>query len=238
MAQWRHAATVLGLLAGLTVPTIAEAADGSDTNRWRAHLGADLGSWVRSVPWPRRVGGPSGSRDYLGVLGVRRLGLGTGLGRGFRDRFVAGLRLDYEISRAVQRSLVPSAEARAMTVTAMPYFTVMFDRKHVVRQYLSVRAGMGGGLLTVTDPSPLDRPERSSSLLFPAIGLDVGAHAFVSSDVSLDGSVGLEHRWEYMRDTTPGTIPDGAAQLERDAGHRRFGRRFNASIVVAVSRWF
>ena len=113
MVAWRHAAVVLGLVAGLGVPTPAAAADGSDTNRWRAHLGTDLGSWVRSVPWPHRIGGPSGSRDYLGVVGVKRLRLGGGLGHGFRDRFVVGMRLDYEISRGVQRSLVPNAEARA-----------------------------------------------------------------------------------------------------------------------------
>lgn len=237
MVAWRHAAVVLGLLGGLGVCTSAAADDGSDTNRWRAHLGADLASWVRSVPWPRRVGGPIGSRDYLGIVGVRRLRLGTGIGHGFRDRFVAGLRLDYEISRGVQRSLVPNAEARAITVTATPYLTMMFDRKHRVRPYLSVRAGMGGGLLTVRDPSPLDRPERSSSLLFPTFGLDMGAHAFVSPDVSLDGSVGFDHRWEMMRDTSPG-LPGDTGDLAGDAGHRPFGRRTNASIVLAVSRWF
>ncbi|MCA9654623.1 MAG: hypothetical protein H6712_10015 [Myxococcales bacterium] len=238
MVAWRHAAVVLGLVAGLGVPTPAAAADGSDTNRWRAHLGTDLGSWVRSVPWPHRIGGPSGSRDYLGVVGVKRLRLGGGLGHGFRDRFVVGMRLDYEISRGVQRSLVPNAEARAVTMTAMPYFTVMADPHHIVRPYLSLRAGLGGGLVTVRDASPLDRPERSSSLIYPLLGLDLGAHAFVSPDVSLDGSVSLDHRWETMRDTTPAPVVPGGADLQDDAGHQAFGRRYNASIVLAVSRWF
>lgn len=237
MVPWRHAAVVLGLTTCLGAPSSARAEDGSDTNRWRAHLGADLASWVRSVPWPRRIGGPSGSRDYLGVIGVRRLRLGTGIGHGFRDIFIAGLRLDYEISRGIQRSLVPDAEARAVTITATPYLTMMFDPKHRVRPYVSVRAGLGGGLLTVRDPSPLDRPERSSSLLYPTFGIDMGAHAFVSPDVSLDGSVGLSHRWEQMRDTSP-DLAGVTADLEDGAGHRPFGRRYNASIVLAVSRWF
>ena len=120
----------------------------------------------------------------------------------------------------------------------MPYLTVMFDDKHVTRPYMTLRAGGGGGLLTILDPSPLDRPERSSSLLFPGLGLDVGAHTFVSPDVSIDGMIGVDHRWEYLRGTTPGDVPEGTAMVRDDMGHQSFGRRWNASIVLAVSRWF
>lgn len=239
MIRCRRLALTLGLTAGLLAsPPATAAPDGSDTNRWRAHLGADLGSWVRQTPWPRVQQGPSGSRDHFGFIGFRRLNLNMGLGHGFRDRFVAGLRLGYEISRGVQRSLVPEAEARAITVDAMPYLTVMFDDKHVMRPYLTLRAGLGGGLVTILDPSPLDRPERSSSLLMPGLGLDVGTHAFVSSDVSIDGMISLDHRWEYMRGTTPQDVPEGTEQLRRDMGHVSFSRRWNTSIVLAVSRWF
>lgn len=238
MVSIRLGAAILGLLVGSWANTAQASPDGSDTNRWRAHMGADLGSWVRQNPWPRVADGPVGSRDHFGFIGFRRLRLGLGVGHGFGDRFVAGLRLDYEISRGVQRSLVPDGDARAITMTAMPYLTVMFDDKHVVRPFLSLRVGMGGGLLTVLEPSPLDRPERSSSLLFPAVGLDLGAHAFVSPEVSLDGMVSLDHRWEYLRGTTPSSVPEGTAQVEADAGHQSFGRRLNTSIVLAVSRWF
>lgn len=230
----------LGVLAAVLLgPAAAQAApDGSDTNQWRAHLGAELGSWVRQVPWPRFAEGPSGSRDYFGPIGFRRLQLHTGLGHGFRDRFVAGLRLDYEISRGIQRSLHPTAESRAITVNATPYVTFMFDDKNVVRPFVSFRAGLGGGLLTIKDPSPLDRPERSSSLLYPLLGLDLGAHAFVSPNVSLDGTVSVEHRWEYLRGTTPSAVPEGTALVEATAGHQSFNRRYVASIGLAVSRWF
>jgi hypothetical protein len=214
------------------------APDGSDTNRWRAHLGGDLGSWVRQTPWPRYAEGPSGSRDTFGFIGLRRLQLHSGIGHGFRDHLVAGIRLDYEISRGVQRSLDPHAEARAITVGAMPYFTMMFDDKNVVRPYVSLRAGLGGGLLTIVDASPTDRPERSASLLYPILGLDLGAHAFVSSNVSLDGTVSVEHRWEYLRGTTPSSVPEGTPRVSADAGHLSFNRRYVASIGLAVSRWF
>ncbi|MCA9710966.1 MAG: hypothetical protein KDK70_34310 [Myxococcales bacterium] len=239
MARRRLRAGLLGLGVGLLVAQAAHAApDGSDTNRWRAHLGTDLGSWIRQTPWPRVQEGPVGSRDAFGFVGLHRLALQTGLGHGFRDRFVAGLRLGYEISSGIQRSLVPDAEARAITVDAMPYLTVMFHDKHVVRPYLTLRAGLGGGLLTILDPSPLDRPERSSSLLFPELGIDVGTHAFVSSDVSIDGMLGVDHRWEYLRGTTPRDVPEGTAMVRHDMGHQSFGRRWNTSIVLAVSRWF
>ncbi|MCH9686417.1 MAG: hypothetical protein K0V04_33600 [Deltaproteobacteria bacterium] len=239
MVRRRRWTARLGLVVGLlAAPGTVAAEDGSDTNRWRVHLGADLGSWVRQTPWPRVPDRIAGSRDHFGFIGLRRLHLGMGIGHGFRDRFVAGLHLQYEISRGIQRTLAPGAEARAVTVGAMPYFTVMFDRKHVVRPYLSIRAGMGGGLLTVLDPSPLDRPERSSSLLYPLLAFDVGAHAFVSPDVSLDGMLSVEHRWEYLRGTTPSMVPEGTAQIRSEAGHLSFGRRFSTSIVLAVSRWF
>lgn len=229
-------ATTLGALLAAT-PAHA-APDGSDTNQWRVHLGGELGSWVRQTPWPRYAEGPSGSRDHFGFIGLRRLQLHTGLGHGFRDRFVAGLRVGYEISRGIQRSLHPTAEARAITVDATPYITFMFDDKNVVRPYVSLRAGIGGGLLTITDPSPLDRLERSSSLLYPLLGLDLGAHAFVSPNVSLDGTVSLEHRWEYLRGTTPSSVPTGTEMIRADMGHTSFNRRYVTSIGLAVSRWF
>jgi hypothetical protein len=229
----------LGLGLAMLGPRVAAAApDGSDTNRWRAHVGGELGSWVRQVPWPRYETGPSGSRDHFGFIGLRRLQLHTGIGHGFGNRFVAGVRIGYEISRGIQRSLDPSAEARAITVDAMPYFTFMFDEKNVVRPYVSVRAGFGGGLVTLKDPSPLDRPQRSSSLLYPILALDLCAHAFVSSNVSLDGMVSLEHRWEYLRGTTPSTVPQGTAMVEASAGHLSFNRRYVTTIGLAVSRWF
>lgn len=230
----------LGLGLAMLGPAATASAypDGSDTNRWRIHLGGELGSWVRQVPWPRYTTGPSGSRDHFGPIGYRRLQLHSGLGYGFRDRFVAGLRLDYEISRGIQRSLDPSAEARAITVDAMPYLTFMFHDKNVVRPYVSVRLGLGGGLVTIRDPSPIDRPQRSSSLLYPIFGLDLGAHAFVSSNISLDGTVSLDHRWEYLRGTTPITAPDGAARVSASDGFQSFNRRYVTSIGLAVSRWF
>lgn len=233
----RALAAVLGSAIVLAAPAALAAPDGSDTNRWRAHLGADLGSWVRQVPWPRTAEA-SGSRDHFRFLGHQRLLLHGGLGHGFRDVLVAGLCLDYEISRGIQRSLHPTAEARAITVSAMPYLTVMFDDKNVVRPYLSMRMGFGGGLVTILDPSPLDRPERSSSLLYPALGLDLGAHAFVAPNVSLDGVVSVDHRWEYLRGTTPSSVPEGTAEVSADAGHESFNRRFVASIGLSVSRWF
>src|SRR5690606_39576524 len=142
MVPARTLALAVGATLGvvLAAPPVQAAPDGSNTNRWRTHLGAELGSWVRQTPWPRLAGGVTGSRDHFGFIGLRRLQLHTGLGRGFRDRFVAGLRLDYEISRGIQRSLDPGAEARAITVSAMPYLTVMFDDKNVVRPYVSVHA--------------------------------------------------------------------------------------------------
>jgi hypothetical protein len=229
----------LGLGLAMLGSRPAQAApDGSDTNRWRVHLGGELGSWVRQTPWPRYTEGPSDGRDHFRPIGYQRLQLHSGLGRGFRDVLVVGLRMDYEISRGIQRSLHPTAEARAITVNATPYVTLMFDDKNVVRPFVSLRVGLGGGLLTIRDPSPLDRPERSSSLLYPLFGLDLGAHAFVSSNVSLDGTVSVEHRWEYLRGTTPSTVPEGTAMVRADMGHTSFNRRYVASIGLAVSRWF
>lgn len=234
-----RSALALGLGLAMLGPAPAVAApDGSDTNQWRVHLGGELASWVRQVPWPRVAVGPSGSRDHFRPIGYQRLHLHTGIGRGFRDRFVVGMRLDYEISRGIQRALDPGAEARAITVDAMPYFTFMLEDKNIVRPFVSVRAGLGGGLLTITDPSPLDRPQRSSSLLYPVLGLDLGAYAFVSHNVSLDGTVSVEHRWEYLRGTTPSTVPEGTRMFEAAAGHQSFNRRYVTSIGLAVSRWF
>lgn len=230
----------LGLGLAMLGPAMSASAypDGSDTNRWRIHLGGELGSWVRQVPWPRYTEGPSGSHDDFSFIGYRRLQLHSGLGYGFRDRFVAGLRLDYEISRGIQRSLDPDAEARAITMNAMPYVTFMFDDKNVVRPFVSLRAGLGGGLVTIKDPSPIDRPQRAASVLYPIFGLDLGAHAFVSTNVSLDGTVSVEHRWEYLRGTTPTSVADGTAIVSARDGFQSFNRRYVTSIGLAVSRWF
>jgi hypothetical protein len=56
--------------------------------------------------------------------------------------------------------------------------------------------------------------------------------------VSLDGTVSAEHRWEYLRGTTPAGVPEGTAQVRESAGHQSFNRRWTVSIGIAVSRWF
>ena len=80
----------------------------------------------------------------------------------------------------------------------------------------------------------------------PTLGLGLGAHAFVTEDVSIDGLFTVDHRWEYARlkgglsgatelAIEPTTDPD---LVSMQAGHRPFGRRFTIALGIAVSRWF
>jgi len=109
-----------------------------------------------------------------------------------------------------------------------------------------VRGGVGGALVALDGSSPIDRPRAAMSLLTPSVGIGVGAHAFVSHEVSVDGYFGVDHRWEYMRlrggfdGTTDlvGEPPSDEAELEMRAGHHPFGRRMHMALGIAVSRWF
>ncbi len=216
----------------------------SDLDRFRVHLGMDLANWLRQTPWPRSGAGPVGPRDDAAFVGYRRLGLGFGLGHGFSDMLVAGVRFEYEVTRGLQRSPWQAERSpRALGLSAMPYLEVMMVRKAMVRPYFMVRAGVGGSIVTTDGSSPLEnRAGDTLSLLHPSFGLGLGAHAFISPEVSLDGSVTVDHRWEFARH--PGALPSpeatamGALEVAQQAAHRPFGRRFSTALVFSVSRWF
>lgn len=210
----------------------------SDLDRWRAHLAVDLVGWVRHAPWPREGSGPVGPSDGIGVPGGSRFALGFGIGHGFADRLVVGLNLEYEATRGLQRTAQePESDPRAMGFSAMPYVEVMLVRKAMVRPYVSARLGIGGSTVTSDGSSPAEnRPGDALSLLYPSFGLGLGAHGFVTREVSIDGSVHVDHRWEFAR--LPGPLPDPAQVQLDDVRHNAFGRRFTATLVFGVSRWF
>ncbi|MBL4685088.1 MAG: hypothetical protein JKY37_10905 [Nannocystaceae bacterium] len=216
----------------------------SDLDRFRLHFGVDLANWLRSTPWPHTGTTTVGPRDDPAFLGYRRLGLGLGIGHGFADAWVAGVRFEYEITRGMQRTPWKAEKsARSVGLSAMPYLEVMMARNARVRPYLMVRGGLGGSLVTTDGSSPLERQAgRTLSLIHPSIGVGTGAHAFISPEVSLDGSVTLDHRWEFARH--PGALPDAAGlamgeiAVVKQAAHRPFGRRFSTALVISVSRWF
>ncbi|MEM6996520.1 MAG: hypothetical protein AAF721_38810, partial [Myxococcota bacterium] len=145
----------------------------SDLERFRAHLGLDLANWLRQSPWPRSGAGPVGPRDDPAFLGYRRLGLGFGLGRGFSDVLVAGIRFEYEVTRGMQRTpWVAERSPRALGFSAMPYLEVMMVRKALVRPYFMVRGGIGGSLVTTDGSSPIEhRVGDTLSLLHPSFGV-------------------------------------------------------------------
>lgn len=216
----------------------------SDLNRFRAHLGLDLVGLIRQTPWPRFGAGPVGPRDDAAALGYRRLGLGFGLGRGFADVVVIGVNFEYEITRGLTRTpWEPERSPKAIGFSALPYAEFMMARHKLVRPFFMVRAGVGGSIVTTDGSSPLEhRAGDTLSLLHPSIGAGLGAHAFLSPDVSLDGMVSFDHRWEYARG--PRALPDpSSATMDttafvRGGRHDAFGRRFHATLGLAVSRWF
>lgn len=217
----------------------------SSLDRFRVHLGYDLANWLRQTPWPRFGGEDTvGPRDDAAVLGYRRMGIGFGLGHGFGDRIVTGLHFQYELTRGIQRTLQPAERSpRALGFAVMPYVEFMMMRRGTVRPYVMARAGIGGSIVTADGSSPLQRRAGDTlSLLMPSVGVGMGAHAFVSRDVSLDGAVTIDHRWEFAR--APGSLPDPAAvamgqeAITTRGRHGAFGRRLNTALVLSVSRWF
>lgn len=219
---------------------------GADVDRWRVHLDVDLASWTRQAPWPRDAGGSPGTRDVIGFIGFRRFGFGFGIGRGFRDVLVVGIRGSYEISRGVQRTPYDVDGPRAVEGHVMPYAELLFVRKHIVRPFAMIRGGIGGALVALDGGSPVDRPKAAASLITPTIGIGLGAHAFVTDLVSIDGLFTIDHRWEYMRlkgglagaGDLVASAPSSADDLEARAGHHPFGRRLTVALGIAVSRWF
>jgi hypothetical protein len=219
---------------------------GSDIDRFVVHLSLDLASWLRQTPWPRAGAGPVGARDDIGFVGFQRFGFGFGIGRGFRDKYVVGMHLEYGISRGIQRTPIEVDNPRAIEFSAMPYAEILFAPKHIVRPFVMARAGVGGALVSLDGRSPVERPDSSASLIMPTFGMGLGAHAFVGKDISVDGLFTVDHRWEYARldggisGTTelvaaPSVDPD---VVQMQAGHQAFGRRVTVSLGISVSRWF
>ena len=217
----------------------------SSLDRFRAHLELDLVNWIRQTPWPRFVDGAPGPRDDPAAVGYRRLGLGFGIGHGFADTVVLGVRFEYELTRNLQRVPgQPERDPKALGLSAMPYLEIMLARREAfVRPYFMVRGGVGGSIVTTDGSSPVENAVGSTlSLLHPSLGAGVGAHAFITSEVSVDGAFTVDHRWEYARG--PGALPDpeavamGTEPVQRRGRHDAFGRRFNTALVFSVSRWF
>jgi len=217
----------------------------SDLDRFRAHFGLDLVGWVRQTPWPRFVEGAPGPRDDAAALGYRRFGLGFGLGHGFADAVVVGVRFEYELTRNLQRTPGEAERApKALGFSAMPYLEIMLARREAfVRPYFMVRGGVGGSIVTTDGSSPLENQLGSTfSLLHPSLGAGLGAHAFITPEVSLDGAFTVDHRWEYARG--PGALPNpeavamGIEPVQRRGRHDAFGRRFSSALVLSISRWF
>jgi hypothetical protein len=187
-----------------------------------------------------------GTRDHIGFVGFRRFNFGFGIGRGIRDTVVLGVHFDYGISRGIQRTPVEVDNARAIEFSALPYAELLLVRKHIVRPFLLARAGLGGSLVALDGGSPIDRPDSAMSLLMPTVGFGLGAHGFVSEDISIDGLFTVDHRWEYarLRGGLSGVTELVAAPttnadvVDMQAGHQSFGRRFTIALGIAVSRWF
>ena len=214
----------------------------SDLDRFRVHLGADLAGWIRQTPWPGAGPDVAGPRDDAAFLGYRRLGLHFGLGHGFADRFVVGVDFEYELTRGLSRTPTPADhQPKALSFGVLPYVEFMMVHKKLVRPFFMVRGGIGGSLVTTDGTSPVQGSQSGRfSLLHPTVGVGMGAHAFIAPEVSLDGMVTIDHRWEYARTRSlpnPGEA-DGTVDLAQQARHSAFGLRTHAALVLAVSRWF
>jgi len=216
----------------------------SDLDRFRVHLGLDLATWVRQTPWPRSSPGATGPSDDLAFPGYRRAGFGFGIAHGFADAVVVGLRIDYEATWGLHRTPQPAEHApRSLGLSAMPYVEIMMVRQGPVRPFVMVRSGIGGSTITTDSSSPLQSSVGGTlSLLYPTLGAGLGAHAFVTPEISIDSSVTVDHRWEYARQSGPAPDPAAVAMGDESVAgrgrHDAFGRRLSTSLVFSVSRWF
>lgn len=227
-------------LGALLVATAAHAAPNPTlTNKKvRIHVGTDVFSWSHF--------NPDGSAQNVNVVGFG-IGRPTGIDRGgalevfgltpgvlsigaagviLGGRAVIGGQVAFTID-----GIIPE-DSDSVTVIAgrgIPYFNWMFGPFGRWRPFLGVRLGVGGAALHNEDDTT--GVDVVTNTIYPIVGVQGGAHAFVADSVSIDLGVTFDYAAPFSKVNCDPDCPDEEFE--------KVGDWLNLAIFnVGLSAWF
>jgi hypothetical protein len=235
LRRWTsRVAVATGFAAGLASQSPAWASNeypGDIEGKKRAHFELEALYWVGAITLPRQGNALRIDNEAVGVFGHPRFPLNLGLGYGLTENLVVGARVDF--SADMRDDLAhPGVTIRS---AISPYVELMFLRDRHVRPFAHLRAGLGGGRTFVRVPEQRALESTGASILYPLIGLGLGAHVFLSEEVSFDAMVGVEHRWNVRRQ---GAAVRTAVEDVEIGRWRLLDTSFSAVFSFGFSRWF
>jgi hypothetical protein len=229
----RPSATALVIACVLAAtPASADEREAGDVAK-RVRFGGELevAYWRGAITWHEQPDQLRLRTDALGVIGWRRIPLSLGLGYGFGEHLLVGVRFDV--------ALDPRWSAKVVTLEGAvgPYVEILLPRARDVRPFVLLRAAVGGTRTFVRDGHDVDTFEtRGRASLYPLVALGLGAHAFISDELSFDATVALEHRWNFRTGARAGSSSDIA--LEHARGLELHDTTLGVGLSLGLSRWF
>lgn len=247
--MWHHPlmrALTLGLplalaLVAATLATTAEAAPNPTLTdkKVRIHVGTDVFGWTHFNPDGDTqntnvvgfgIGRPTGI-DRGGELsafgltpGVLSLGAGAVILGG---RAVVGGQIAFTVD-----GVIPEDDDSYAVIAGrgIPYFNWMFGPFGRWRPYLGLRVGVGGAAFHGDDDG--SGAEITINTVYPIVGVQGGAHAFVADSVSIDLGVTFDYAAPFSKtDCEP--VDCGNEEMEKA------GDWLNLAIFnVGLSAWF
>lgn len=205
----------------------------------RIHVGTDVFSWTHF--------NPDGAADNTNLLGFG-IGRPTGIDRG-GDLVAAGLTpgvlsigagavilggravVGGQLAFTVDGVLPENDDSFAVIAgRGIPYFNWMFGPFGRWRPFIGLRAGIGGA--AVHDQDDASGEEFVINTIYPIVGVQGGAHAFVADSVSIDLGLTFDYAAPFTKvDCEP--INCGEEDFEKSGDWINF-----AIFNVGLSAWF
>lgn len=207
----------------------------------RIHVGTDVFGWTHF--------NPDGNSQNINVVGFG-IGRLTGVDRGaeglpfgldpavlslgagaviLQGRAVVGGQVAFTVD-----GIIPEDSDGSVVIAGrgVPYFNWMFGPFGRWRPFIGLRFGVGGAAVHSNDAGPGETEVVNS--IYPIVGVQGGAHAFVADSVSIDLGLTFEYAAPHVKSSCNGACAGGNSEDFEKAGDWLNFAIFN----VGLSAWF
>jgi hypothetical protein len=199
---------------------------GDVAKRARLFFDADMVYWQGTLFTPR-MGGQLGIRNAgAGVIGWRRIPIGLGAAFALSERWLVGGRVDVAVE--------PERDGDVGVRAALsPFAQLFFLRDRNVRPFVLARLGLGRSHTFARNDAD-EVVAVGPQSLYPTLGAGVGAHVFITENMSFDALLVVDHRWNFVRRDLG---PDVDAQGEGATWNLENGT-ITTALAFGFSSWF
>jgi hypothetical protein len=225
----------VGLAGGTGSPSATRAdppVQGDVEQRWRFGVDLDLLYWRGVFTRPDRTHLELDDSSF-GVIGYQRVPVTLAFSYAFRDWFLCGARLGIEVEPYQPKDAPILVDVHG---NLGPFIELLFLRRREVRPFVYFDSGVA-----ISETFVALRQEKyvydlqGARTLYPFVGVGLGAHAFLTDDLSFDAMIVGRHRWVYANRIL--TEP-GSEEVSQATGYRLQSGTLVVSLAIGLSRWF